>query len=177
MPPKAMSSESEFQTASYAALDGTYVASGSTESPFRAHKVFDKNKDTFWTSGGFVYGNFGDNSVPPTIVDGASRNGAWLQIQLPRAGVVKSYTITGSYSLYDQELPSNWTLAGSDDEGQTWSAVDSRAGERFLSFVPRTFETPDNTREFSWYRLLIPKTMGGVNVFVSEWQLDMDFLV
>jgi hypothetical protein len=102
-----------------------------------------------------------------TTVSGAIVSGEWLQINLPSAVVVDKYQLAVPLSSY---ALTSFVIAGSNDNGVTWTTVDSRSGVTsgwasgtLLSF---TASAPASYRS---YRLIVKTTKDYPEV--SEWVL------
>jgi hypothetical protein len=124
--------------------NGTYVTSTSANySTYYAYKAFDQDPTTWWNGSG------GTNS--PFTASGTTYSGQWVQIQLPIAIFLTSYTLTqANGSAFD-----NFFIAGSND-ASTWTLVDSQSTiQSFWSTkASQTFYTALVTTAFSYYRII-----------------------
>ncbi len=99
-------------------------------------------------------------------------NGAWLQIQVPAAINLFSYSITASPNL--GKMPSKWYILGSND-GSSWTLVDSQqTGVSWSGGEVKTL-TPTPTIAYLYYRMVINQindsTAGGNLAEIGEWIL------
>jgi predicted alpha-1,2-mannosidase len=96
----------------------------------------------------------------------APQSSAWIQYELPQAGVVTMYTITSGAG--DAALdPKSWKLLGSHD-GTEWTVLDTRANETFgWRRQTRPFAVK-NDRAYKFYRLEIERNNGGSSLAVAE---------
>lgn len=158
---------------------GTYIARGSslynsTTGP--AWRAFDNNKSTFWeTTGnqysgtpGTVYGG-----TQTTTVGGTAYPGEWLQIQLPEAMSLDSYSMYSRSSVFDYRMPYNWIIAGSND-GTTWTQVTSTSGESgWKGQDPITYNI-NSTTPYLYFRLIVSAIVdgsGAQNVNIGQWTI------
>lgn len=171
-PPAAMTGSSTSLSGYPFGGSGTYVASASTyytATNLYPYFAFDKSTN-IWASGtGADY----TNGVATTNTQtAATYNGAWLQIQLPTAINLFSYSITSSGN-FPTKAPSKWYILGSNDAGTTWTLVDSQqSGATWTySHQVQTF-TPTPTIAYSYYRIvtnqLSGSTAGSVLVEITE---------
>ena len=156
-PPAAMNANSTiFSGLAYG--NGTYISSASSEygggtqnqsawSAFSKYPVVNA-----WTS---IYQSYGQTATNPgpygqvatyndttrnysTTVNGTSYTGEWLQIQLPSAIILRSYSIEtwGITSASSSgRSPNSWVVAGSTD-GSTWNLVDQQTNRIFWPDTP-----------------------------------------
>jgi hypothetical protein len=163
LPPAALTGASTVLAAApFTSATGTYVVSQSADST-NGFQAFDKNTNTFWRTNSYTY----DDNVGLTYVGTESTtfnvnetiNGAWLQITLPNAILLNSYTIrTASHS----QSPANWVLLGSSDNGATWTLVDDRrsiwhSSQNWLTWGLTLTTTPSVTSRpaYATYRIVI----------------------
>jgi hypothetical protein len=101
-------------------------------------------------------------------------NGAWLQIKLPIAINLYSYSLTSPPN-WSIKSPAKWYILGSND-GTTWTVVDSQQTAVTWTgvFQVKTF-IPTPTIAYSYYRIVVNEingtTPGGGLVEISEWIL------
>jgi hypothetical protein len=165
--------------------DGTYIASasntGSTTQPYYA---FTNTLSDFWgeltsySSTGVYTGAL------TTTVSSVSYSGEWLQIQMPNAITLYSYTLAGRQdnTLYGFRTPTSFIIAGSNN-GSTWTLVDTVVYTNFNSQydgnVNNYICAAGNTNSYTYFRMIIQKISnntnasgpGGVVIDVSEWSL------
>jgi hypothetical protein len=164
---------------------GNYTASVSSNggSGF-AWKAFDKDINTAWNTN-FTYTGVGANSsntyivnTYSTTVSGSTVYGEWIQIQMPTAVHPYSYTITPPTQALQLGFPYQWTLAGSNDNGTTWTSVDTQNNiNTWVSLTPKTFTSASSSTAYSYYRLIVQ----AVNSYsfltnqllnISEWTVN-----
>jgi hypothetical protein len=143
LPPGALTADSTTLTREDYA-NGLYVASASSSNgslSFYASKAFARSTTSFWASADNKYNASTGVYVgtEKTTVDGTDVSGEWLQIQMPVACAVTSYTFSPRLeNLHDKRAPSSFVLAGSND-GATWARIDSRSGLVWTTSA-RTFQ-------------------------------------
>ena len=173
-PPGNLSSSAYMTTLSgQPSGNGTYVSSASSDGGLTngyAYAAFGGGGGYWASSGGGQYntgtGAYAGSSV--TIdANATSYSGEWIQLQLPYAIILSSYTITSSY--VTGYTPKSFVLLGSSD-GTTWYAVDGRtpggASEAALSGLVCS-NLSGGTRAHSIYRLVITSNWKAVNVVVN----------
>lgn len=82
---------------------------------------------------------------------------------------INAYAITANKNEITRD-PADWTLEGSND-GNTWTMLDSRAGEKFSQRYATQFYSVDAEKSYSTYRLTITSTNGGNQLQIGEIQL------
>jgi len=152
--------------------NGNYVVTASSvfDGNYPPWRVFDKQNGLPWLSSTSysTTSPYAATSGGPTIVSSISYTGAFLQIQLPTAIILKSYLITPSTSSF-----TNWIIAGSID-GSTWSLVHSQQGRTWNLGVEILFTT-QNTLPFLYYRIIILNAAENTGtVAFREWKLFAD---
>jgi predicted alpha-1,2-mannosidase len=94
----------------------------------------------------------------------------WLQVKLSEPVAVVAYALTSANDEAGRD-PKDWKLQGSAD-GQTWTTVDTQAGQAF----PTRFATKEykvaNTTAYLYYRLDVTANSGDPIVQLAEWQLS-----
>lgn len=162
----------------------TSVSSGTIDNSlsvtyFRIDEINVRSRDV--TKGGTLTGNNTDSPNGedlPRLVDSnfsskyLGRNYAtdlYVQLAYPSARKIDSYTITSGNDAPDRD-PKDFNLQGSND-GTTWTTIDNRSNERFLSRnLTRTFNLAAEV-EYSHYRLNITSISGANLIQFSEWRL------
>jgi hypothetical protein len=155
---------------SYTASD-----SGDGASTF-AYYAFDNNTSTYWESEGNYNPSGGGyvGAVTTTYNTSISILGEWIQIQLPSAINIYSYSILGRTGL-TLRSPNTFVLLGSNN-GSTWTLVDSETNiTAWSDGVFNTF-TPNSSTSYSYYRLVINKNSGGTNIDITTWNLYTSYL-
>jgi len=149
-------------TGSYTANCSSFYSSSGSEQPWRC---FDKNNNgTWWTilgnsytpgSGAYI------GSTYSTTISGSAYLGEWVQIQMPFATVLVSYTIYNASS-WKSRAPKNFKLAGSSD-GSTWTLIDTQTGitSWASSTTSLTFTPSSQTNAYTYFRLCVNVTNGG----------------
>lgn len=158
-------------------LTGTYVATGSsiysgTTQPWRA---FDSDTSTWWETTANMYtGTPGTtySGTQTTTVGGVAKPGEWLQIQLPTAIVLASYSMYARLN-WTVRMPYNWIVAGSND-GTTWTAVDTQTGiGTWTGQTPISFNVTSSTA-YTYFRLVVSAITDGAgaqNTNIGQWTL------
>lgn len=160
---------------------GNYIASSSTfypsgiEQPWR---MFDKNNNgTWWTTSSGSYSTITGlytAGVYSTTISGSPYAGEWIQIRLPSAIILYSYTLYNASS-WNSRAPVDFKIAGSND-GTNWTIVDTQTGiTSWTSSTTNLTFTPSNTSTaYSYYRLCVNKYGQGNGGFLSmgEWVLN-----
>jgi len=146
---------------------GEYIATASSNAGINElpSLAFNNNFTDFWTCGPGYYSNGVYQVNTTTTVDGVSRVGEWLQLQLPNP-----ISLT-SYSLYQNSVrgPKDFFVAGSNN-GSTWELVDSETNVTGWTTAAKSFTTT-NTKRFSYYRLIINSCNGDNYASITEWNL------
>jgi len=164
--------------------DGTYIASASNSNTTQPYFAFTNTLGDFWgelssyNSSGIYTGGL------TTTVSSVSYSGEFLQIQIPNAITLYSYTLAGRQDqvLYAFRTPSSWIIAGSNN-GSTWVLVDTviftNFNSQFDGNVNNYICATGNTNSYIYFRIIIQKISnntnangpGGVVIDVSEWSL------
>jgi len=160
------------------------VSSGTVDSKlsvtyFRIDEINVRSKDV--TKGGTLTGNYTNSpggEQLPNLVDSnfsskyLARNyntDLYVQLAYPSSKKIDAYTITSGNDAPERD-PKDFNLQGSND-GTTWTTIDSRSNETFLSRnLTRTFNLATEA-EYSYYRLNITSISGASLIQVSEWRL------
>jgi hypothetical protein len=162
-PPVAMTSNTTV-VSSQLYGNGTYIASdlsgGVVTTVFR---LFDNDINTkyeqYFTGSNYYDFTLGTliDTTKTTTVSGAVAAGWWVQLQLPTAIILRSYTLIGRQDsgLWNVRNPTTFWIAGSTD-GTTWSNVHFQSGISYgqsgtTISVPQT----SNSLPYSYYRLIV----------------------
>ncbi len=127
------------------------TAIGSNEN---GQRVFDDTTETKWLT------EWGQST-------------GWLQFDFSEddAFVVDGYTITSANDSPDR-TPKDWTLQGSNDDGATWTTVDTRTGETGWSTFEKRPYSFTNTTAYKIYKLDVTANNGDGNLMgFSELEL------
>jgi hypothetical protein len=160
-PPAPLSGASTNITAArVASAIGTYTVSHSTNSS-NGFRAFDKMDGTAWTTNTSIYSNTNyTGSVSTTFSTSsgsATISGEWLQITLPTAIVLQSYSIRANAN---ESAPATWVLLGSNNGGTSWTLVDDQRSQWYgSSWWSRRFFTfaVSSGQAYSTYRIAISK--------------------
>jgi len=177
-PPSAMTSTTtSLSGQSYG--NGTYVASASTQDPsYLSYFAFNKSYGTgltgAWSSLSNPYNTSSGvyTGSTSTLVSSVSTTGEWVQIMLPYAITLVSYTLQCRNDITFQ-MPVKFTVAGSLD-GTTWTSVDVRIGVTYTIGKVNTFTVQNTLNSFSYYRLIYQQIgTNNISGYISlpEWRL------
>lgn len=156
--------------------NGMYlVSAGSAYTGLLAYNPFDKSNSTVWANSGSY-----NTSVPynytgalSTTVSGTTVLGDWLQIKLPTAIVLTSYSIQARNDASYTQSPAAWYIAGSND-GITWYQVDIQSGIAWTQNAVIYFSVSavSNPSAFSYYRIVMMNSSSTTGfVAFCEWRL------
>jgi hypothetical protein len=162
---------------------GVYVASASSElnSNYTAWMAFDRGLSTsgvgYWVTPFTLYNSVSpwnySGSVTTNDVSGVSYVGEWLQIYIPNAIVVSSYTITPNLAA---KAPSKFWIMGSRD-CTSWYLVDSRSGVTSWSInTPIVFNVA-TSQCFNYFRIICGNltstpASSQYGIEITEWVLN-----
>jgi hypothetical protein len=155
---------------------GNYVCSASstlnsTEAAFNAFNYNNTSTATnnIWTSDLVWNGSTGAyTGIVTTMVSGVAYSGEWLQLQIPLAIVLKYYFI---YVHEATRWPKNFILAGSNN-GTTWELIDNQSNTTvFHTTTGCMFNLRNNTKSFSYYRIIVLGIVGSLYLSITEWEL------
>jgi hypothetical protein len=145
-------------------------------------KAFDYNTGTWWENNYGAdpgYNAIGATSANTysgsytTTVSGSSIGGEWVQLGLPTAIVLYSYSMYNRSGFTGYRMPYAWTIAGSND-GTTWATVDSQTGIIWTSST-QTFTTTSTT-PYLYFRLIVRAIQSNGNagqpVNIGQWTLN-----
>ena len=151
---------------------GSYTANCSSFYPsLFPWRAFDKT-NLEWASGAGA--DYSAGVATTNTQTSGLYNGAWLQIQLPIAINLYSYSVTSPPN-WSIKSPAKWYILGSND-GTTWTLVDSQQTAVTWTgvFQVKTF-IPTPTIAYSYYRIVVNEingtAPGGGLVEISEWNL------
>jgi hypothetical protein len=147
----------------------SYSSNGAHESAVR---VFNGLLTDNWTIADQYYnsstGNYTRSPATTTTVSGTVYSGEWLQIQLPSAIGLTSYSITPHQGDLPRS-PRDFVIAGSND-GTNWTLVDSETDITGWTTASRSFTTT-NVRRYTHFRLIATRNNGSGWLSVAEWAL------
>ena len=134
----------------------------------------------------FANGNFYSTTSPylynkttpnTTSISGiGSVGGEWLQIQLPMAIILASYTLqVRSDSYYAIQAPGQWYIVGSNN-GSTWTNIQQITSTSWTASSQVNTFTLTNSAAYSYYRIVITNcytTAGGGSGYIAigDWAL------
>jgi hypothetical protein len=82
----------------------------------------------------------------------ASPRGSWIQLAYPLPLEVADYALTSSVGENAND-PADWQLLGSNDDGSTWTVLDTRSNQTFSSRIQTKTYSVSNAGSYSLYRL------------------------
>jgi hypothetical protein len=158
---------------------GTYITRGSslynsTTGP--AWRAFDNNTGTYWETTGNMYtGTPGTvyGGTQTTTVGGTAYPGEWIQIQMPEAMALDSYSMYGR-NLFTYRMPYNWIVAGSNN-GTTWTQVNSQTAQGTWRGQEPISYYPNSTTPYLYFRLIVTAIVdgsGAQNVNLGQWTIN-----
>jgi hypothetical protein len=172
--------------------NGNYITSSSstdtilgTDAPWCA---FNRNTggagtNSIWNANGNFYSwisPYPYNKSPPntTSIYGIGLvGGEWLQIQLPVAIILTSYTLqVRSDGYYSAQAPGQWYIVGSND-GSTWYNIQQTTSTSWAaSSQVNTFTVTNSTpTPYSYYRIVITNGYssgtGAGYIAIGDWAL------
>lgn len=149
---------------------GTYVTNASSElsGTTRSWRAFDGNigtNGTRWVSAATYVANTPYSGTASTTAGGVSYPGEWLQIQLPQAIVLSSY------SIYPQStnIPATWNVFASND-GTTWTVIDQR-GTTPTQGQFNNYTISGSPASYSYYRMGCYQISLNTSFAIVEMQL------
>lgn len=98
--------------------------------------------------------------------------GEFVEVRLPRAATLASYTLSPRPGL-SASAPSSCVLVGSSDHGRTWVSLDTRTvlQSAYTDYRHTSFSV-STAQAYSTYRLIARSLFGGASAFsVSDWSL------
>jgi hypothetical protein len=125
------------------------AAASSVQSGNAAWFAFDRNTGTFWLS---------------------TTNSGWLSYNFPTGRIIKRYGFFSHSS--NNNNPRTWTFEGSNN-GSTWVVLDTQTN--FVTGVSTffSFDISANTTSYTYYRINITTTQGGVGNAIVIPELEM----
>jgi hypothetical protein len=132
---------------------GTYTSNSSsgTGASTRSWRAFDGvigSNGGRWVSDGTYTVNTPYTGTQKTTVAGVDYPGEWLQLQLPQAIVLSSY------SIYPQStnIPATWNVFASND-GTTWTVIDQRGTQTLVQNQYNNYTISGSPAAYSYYRI------------------------
>ena len=117
--------------------------------------VFDRSSMTYWTSVSSYSSGTYTGSTSTSITSLGTVLGEWVQIQVPSSVVLSKYAIANRLTAAT-EAPKDWVLAGSLNNGSTWTLIDQKSSQVLVDAVD--FLSNVTTPSFTTFRLIITKT-------------------
>ena len=130
--------------------------------------AFDNNLETFFTiySNTYTGDNFSYEGSFTTSVESTAIFGEWLQITLPSAISIDSFSI-GTRKDYMFRFPSSGILLGSND-GSTFEIITTTRTDGEPKFL-ESFLVGGASKEYSTYRFICTATSGDTWLSISEF--------
>jgi hypothetical protein len=140
-------------------VNGVYTATSTgTIAGGTEFKLFDGDINTWYASPltyNIVSGVY--NGSNNTTISSASVLGEWVQINLPTRIILRSYTLVGRQDngWWQRRNPTTFWIAGSNDNGVTWSNVHQQSGlTPPQPGITINVPTTSNSISYSSYRLV-----------------------
>lgn len=133
-----------------------------------ADKVAEIAASGEYAAGGEVKENVGDSDINTKWLVFTST--AWVQYKLSESVAVVHYALTSANDAPERD-PRDWQFQGSQD-GQSWTTLDTRAGETFPARYQRKEYRFTNTIAYLYYRLNVTSNGGGGIIQLAEWELS-----
>jgi predicted alpha-1,2-mannosidase len=96
----------------------------------------------------------------------------WLRVNFASGVTVKRYALTSANDFPERD-PRDWQVQGSNDNGATWTTIDSKTGQSFdQRFQTKVFDIPTNTTAYAAYRLNITANLSGGIIQLAEFRLS-----
>ncbi len=185
-PPGAMTAASTTFTGT-SILDGVYTAtaSNSAGSGINPYWAFDNNTSTYWgelegyNSSGVYTGGISTAVTNLVTNTTTSYTGEWLQIQVPNAVTLNSFSLMGrqDQSLFLYRTPNTFYVAGSNDN-VTWQLIHSTSGAQFTSAMQYFTCNANNINKYRYFRIIVNKIgnvdangPGGPVIDIAAWDL------
>jgi len=151
--------------------NGTYIT---TQSSFNniaqaAWSLFNKSlaNDTLWFATSAYNGTYTVNTVS-TQVSGATVYGEWVQIKLPNAIILTSFSFWHTQG--NGDAPVSWVMAGSTD-GSTWTTVQQQTTSLSFTNSCQIVTTGFSGGLYNYYRFIITANKG--NLYTSLLELKL----
>ena len=185
-PPGAMTAASTTFTGT-SILDGVYTAtaSNSNGAGINPYSAFDNNTSTYWgeldsyNSSGVYTGGISTAVTNLVTNTTTSYTGEWLQIQVPNAVTLNSFSLMGrqDQSLFLWRTPATFYIAGSNDN-VTWQLIHSTSGAQFTSAMQYFTCNANNTNKYRYFRIITSRISnvdangpGGPTIDIAAWDL------
>lgn len=183
-PPGAMTAASTTFTGT-SILDGVYTATASNSYDHNPYRAFDNNTSTYWgelntyNSSGVYTGGIGTAVTNLVTNTTTSYTGEWLQIQVPNAVTLNSFSLMGrqDQSLFLYRTPNTFYVAGSNDNS-TWQLIHSTSGAQFTSAMQYFTCNANNINKYRYFRIIVNKISnvdangpGGAYIDIAAWDL------
>ena len=118
------------------------------------------------------------NEVAAKAVDGdenskwlAFATSGWLRVNFAQGVTVKRYALVSANDSPERD-PRDWQVQGTNDNGATWTTVDSKTGQSFdQRFQAKVFDIP-NTTAYAAYRLNVTANQSGGIIQLAEFRLS-----
>ena len=118
------------------------------------------------------------NEIAAKAVDGdenskwlAFASTGWLRVGFAAGVTVKRYALTSANDSPERD-PRDWQVQGSNDNGATWTTVDSKTGQSFdQRFQTKVFDVA-NTTAYAAYRLNVTANQSGDIIQLAEFRLS-----
>lgn len=167
------------QSNAYSSYYATASSSNFANQPYAAFNKTAENGTIVsrWTSANtYAFGSGGYIGVIRTLDYAYNKySGEWLQIDLPYAIALTSYSITPQSTPSLSNMPATWYIFGSRDGRISWSNIDSRFAVTWPNATPQTFTiaSPYNSNLYTSYRIVCSNITAGTSVSLSiaEWRL------
>jgi hypothetical protein len=158
---------------------GTFTTSASSFG-LAPYSAFDANLSTFFESG-TQYSSGGYVGTRSTLVAGVGAvGGEWIQINFPSPVVIRQYGIIPR-AFYASRAPGTFVVAGSSDDGATWTVLDQQVVTKSVySDNPQTetvFTVITPPPAYTTIRLITTVLAaptggtGSIVVDIAEWKL------
>lgn len=164
-------------------LGQNYVASASTEfdATFQAFEAFNDITNQpvdRWRSANGVYSSTTGTYTgsKETSIDGVIREGEWLQIELPDAIRLDTFTLTCRDDDTNKGIAKSFYIAGSNNLSGSWTEVYFDSNLTWSGLETKTFTTTNKT-PFKYFRYVVlsiyspSSSPGGTFTALNEWVL------
>lgn len=132
---------------------GVYTSNSSsgTGASTRSWRAFDGitgSNGSRWISDTTYVANTPYTGTASTTAGGVTYPGEWLQIQLPQAIVLSSYSIFPQST----NIPATWNVFASND-GTTWNVIDQRGTQTLVQNQYNNYTISGSPAAYSYYRI------------------------